>query len=124
MKRSPSAARWCTVDPTVRTPAARSVHARFTPSDVPLLTTSPHRAMAIRAMARTLSTLGRGYLGGHAEITSDGVLPRGCRAAEATESQAVAHAVASALRGGRGSAWMLLPQRGDHGPRQLPDRNR
>ncbi|MEO3787302.1 hypothetical protein ABGB12_28585 [Actinocorallia sp. B10E7] len=122
MKAQPS--RWCTVDPPERQAAARAVHARFTPSELPLLTSSPHRAMAIRAMARTLSGLGRGYLGGHAEITSDGAPPRGCRSVALTECLAVARAVDSALRGGRGTAWLRLPDRNERNLRQLPDWNR
>jgi hypothetical protein len=89
----------------------RAVHARFTPSDLPLLTSSPHRIMALRTIARTLAALGRGYLGGHADITSDAALPRGCRSLAVTECLAVARAVENAMEGGRGTAWLLLPDR-------------
>lgn len=91
--------------------AGRLVHARFTPSDLPVLTSSPHRAAALRAISRTLAHLGRGYLGGHAEITCDAALPRGCRALTLTECLAAVRAVENALTGGRGTAWLPLPGR-------------
>jgi hypothetical protein len=47
-----------------------TVYVRFTPSDVPVLTSCPaHRAAAIGAAARTLCALGQSYLGGHLEIS-------------------------------------------------------
>ncbi|MFY1638271.1 4'-phosphopantetheinyl transferase family protein [Solwaraspora sp. WMMB335] len=46
-----------------------TVHARFTPSDVPVLTTSPpHRVAAVHAAVRTLNAHGRSHLGGHLEV--------------------------------------------------------
>lgn len=115
---------WCAVDPSERPAPSRALHARFTPSELPLLTSSPHRALVIRAMARTLSVFGRGHLGGHAEITSDGAPPRGCRSVAVAESLVVARAVDSALRGGRGTAWLRLPGRNERDTPQPPDRNR
>lgn len=94
-----------------REPAPRTVRARFTPSEVPLLTSSPHRITTLRTVARTLASLGRGYLGGHAEITSDAPPARGCRSLAATERLVVARAVEDAIGGGRGIAWRVLPDR-------------
>jgi hypothetical protein len=88
---------------------ARRVRARFTPSDLPLLTSSPHRVAALRAISRTLAHLGRGYLGGHAEISCDGAAPRGCRVLTLTECLAAVRAVEDALAGGRGTASVRIP---------------
>jgi hypothetical protein len=90
----------------------RTVRAHFTPSDMPLLTSSPHRLATLRTVATTLATLGRGYLGGHTEITSDA--QPGCRSLAAVERLVIARAVEDALGGGQGVAWQVLPARIPH----------
>ena len=90
---------------------ARRVRARFTLSDLPLLTSSPHRIAVLRAISRTLAHLGRGYLGGHAEISCDGAAPRGCRVLTHAECLAAVRAVEDALAGGRGVASLRMPAR-------------
>jgi hypothetical protein len=75
-----------------------TVGARFTPSDVPVLTTDPvHRTAAVHAAVRMLKALGRSYLGGHLEITwsPPGSMPR---TPAGSEYLAAGRAVETALR--------------------------
>ncbi|MEO5877323.1 MAG: hypothetical protein ABIS86_15615, partial [Streptosporangiaceae bacterium] len=106
----PAAGR-CAVGMPAKGGAQRTVRARFIPSEVPGLTSSPHRVTTLRTVARTLASLGRGYLGGHAEITCDAVPIPGCRSLAATEPLVVARAVRDAVGGGRGVAWQVLADR-------------
>ncbi|WP_329038338.1 hypothetical protein OIE71_32250 [Streptomyces sp. NBC_01725] len=98
----------CPLEPG-REPATYSVRVRFTPSDIPGLTTGPgHRATAIRAAGLVLAAHGRGYLGGHLEITSDAPARLG-RIPAASERLATVRAVEDALRGGSGTVRLPLP---------------
>ncbi|WP_330172423.1 hypothetical protein OG875_01740 [Streptomyces sp. NBC_01498] len=82
---------------------------RFTPSDLPGLTTGPgHRATAIRAAGLVLAAQGRGHLGGHLEVTSDAPARLG-RIPAASERLATVRAVEDALRGGSGTVRLPLP---------------
>ncbi|WP_162907792.1 hypothetical protein [Allorhizocola rhizosphaerae] len=50
----------------------QTVHVRFTPSELPVLTSHPaYKKAAIRAAGRALVTMGRSYLGGHLEVRWD-----------------------------------------------------
>ncbi|MDX3854837.1 hypothetical protein [Streptomyces sp. AK02-01A] len=90
---------------------AYTVCVRFTPSDIPGLTSRPaHRTAVIRAAGKALDAQGRGYLGGHLEITSNAPLARGCTLA-ASEQLAAARAVENALHGGCGTVRLPLPDR-------------
>lgn len=106
----------CPLEPGRET-ATYSVRVRFTPSDIPGLTTGPaHRGTAIRAAGLVLAAQGRGYLGGHLEITSDAPARLG-RIPAASERLATVRAVEDALRGGSGTVRLPLP-----GPRPgVPD---
>ncbi|MFF2184887.1 hypothetical protein [Streptomyces sp. NPDC058155] len=98
----------CPLEPG-REPATYSVRVRFTPSDLPGLTTGPaHRGTAIRAAGLVLAAHGRGYLGGHLEITSDAPARLG-RIPAASERLATVRAVEDALRGGSGAVRVPLP---------------
>lgn len=49
-----------------------TVYVRFTPSELPVLTSYPeYKKAAIRAAGRALITMGRSYLGGHLEVFWD-----------------------------------------------------
>ncbi|MCI3222565.1 hypothetical protein [Streptomyces sp. NP-1717] len=98
----------CPLEPG-REPAAYSVRVRFTPSEIPGLTSGPvHRGTAIRAAGLALAAHGRGYLGGHLEITSDAPARLG-RIPAASERLATVRAVEDALRGGSGTVRLPLP---------------
>ncbi|MFB8349075.1 hypothetical protein [Streptomyces niveus] len=98
----------CPLEPG-REPAPYSLRVRFTPSDIPGLTTGPtHRGTAIRAAGLALAAHGRGYLGGHLEITSDAPARLG-RIPAASERLATVRAVEDALRGGSGTVRLPLP---------------
>jgi hypothetical protein len=88
-----------------------AVCVRFTPSEIPVLTSSPaHKTAVIRAAGRALATLGRSYLGGHLEISSDTPPHRGCALA-VSERIAAVRAVQNAMAGGCGAVRLPLPER-------------
>lgn len=77
-------------------PYERPPYARFVPSDLPVLTSTPARAdHAVRAAGRALARLGRSDLGGHLVLTAGHDRPSGDLAAQ---ERAVARAVERALR--------------------------
>jgi hypothetical protein len=83
---------------------------RFTPSEVPVLTSFPPRhALALREVGRALAQLGRSYLGGHVELCWDDPPPPS--AAAGTERVAAVRAVENVLRGGCGTVRFPLPRR-------------
>ncbi|MER6100564.1 hypothetical protein ABT154_32900 [Streptomyces sp. NPDC001728] len=90
--------------------------ARFALSELPVVTVRPERAGPARAAAgRALRAAGRGYLGGRLELRTRGPAPRTARQAAAlvaAEERVAALAVASALRGGPGTARLRVRPRG------------
>ncbi|MEU5667942.1 hypothetical protein [Streptomyces longwoodensis] len=71
-------------------------YARFEPSDLPVLTSTPARAdHAVRAAGRALARLGRSDLGGHLVLTAG---HDGQSGDPAAQERAVARAVERALR--------------------------
>ncbi|MGW1767819.1 hypothetical protein ACWCQL_27700 [Streptomyces sp. NPDC002073] len=92
-----------------------TVNARFSLSELPVVTVQPERAgPACAAAARALTEAGRGYLGGRLELRTDGSAPRTARQAAAltaTEQRAATLAVASALSGGPGTARLRIRRR-------------
>ncbi|MCB5163544.1 hypothetical protein LG634_01600 [Streptomyces bambusae] len=94
-------------------PAGGTVRARFSLSELPVLTVHPASAApAAAAAVRTLATAGRGYLGGHLELRTSAPAGRSAALTAATR-RATALAVASALRGGPGTARVRI---GPHTP--------
>ncbi|MFI9526050.1 hypothetical protein [Micromonospora rosaria] len=88
--------------------ASGTVRVRFTPSDVPVLTSCPaDRTAAVRAAGRALAGMGRSYLGGHLEISSTAA----DRGTGPGERLATVRAVENVLRGGCGSVRHPSPQR-------------
>lgn len=87
-----------------------SVRARFSLSELPVVAVQPPGAGRAGAVAvRVLAAAGRGYLGGLLHLRTYGGGParpsaRFTRAEAAAQRRAAALAVASALRGGRGTA--------------------
>ncbi|KQX54478.1 MULTISPECIES: hypothetical protein [unclassified Streptomyces] len=92
------------------------MRARFALSELPVVIVCPERAgPACAAAGRALRAAGRGYLGGRLELRTRGPAPRTARQAAAlvaAEERAAALAVASALRGGPGTARLRVRPRG------------
>ncbi|WP_139128991.1 hypothetical protein [Micromonospora nigra] len=79
---------------------------RFTPSDVPVLTSCPaDRTAAVQVVARTLARLGRSDLGGTVEVSTGGPVNAD------DERAATVLAVEYALRGGCGPVQLPAPTR-------------
>ncbi|MDB1085988.1 hypothetical protein PJ985_00090 [Streptomyces sp. ACA25] len=97
------------------TPTARSgggtVRARFTLSELPLVTVRPAGANgAAQAAVRALAGAGRSHLGGRLSLTSYGPASRSALRPAAWR-RAAARAVTSALAGGSGTVRLRLPPR-------------
>ncbi|MBQ1076221.1 hypothetical protein KBX06_24130 [Micromonospora sp. C31] len=83
-----------------------AVRVRFTPSEVPVLTSCPaDRTAAVQVVARTLARLGRCDLGGTVEVSASGPVNAD------DERAAAVLAVEYALRGGRGAMQLPVPTR-------------
>ncbi|MFJ9428677.1 hypothetical protein ACIRQY_03345 [Streptomyces sp. NPDC101490] len=93
---------------TVLSAGPHTVRARFALTELPVITVCPEDAgAACAAVGRALRAAGRGQLGGRLELRTGGPAPRTARqaaAVEAVERRVAALAVASALRGGSGTA--------------------